>query len=41
MLWDANRDTDHRSKSSELFQTGQPDGSFMKAVALELKSEEA
>ena len=36
MIWDVNRDTDHRSRPGALYQTGQPDGTFMMAVAAEL-----
>ena len=35
MYWDVNRDTNHRSapgKTSELFQTMQPDGTYLNAI---------
>ena len=35
MYWDVNRDTDHRSaagKTSELYQTMKPDGTYLNAI---------
>ena len=33
MMWDINRDTDHRNQSGCLYQTGKPDGTYLKAVS--------
>ena len=33
MMWDINRDTNHRSQSGCLYETGLPDGTYVTAVA--------
>ena len=33
MMWDINRDTDHRDQSGCLYQTGKPDGTYLTAIS--------